>query len=327
MTSDAWKATVLASCAAASPLCADVTIDTDQVAAVADWMRFEVFPPIGGDQPDAERPSLPDRDAQIDFALVTTAINFAYTDFETGVPWSVEHEGRELVDADAMFLRFEQAVAAGVPVLSGAWLAGVTEAQLAEVLHGPRPIPLLAERVRVLNEIGAVLVERYGGRFSAFVADCPPRAYADGAGLLERLTAEFGQFDDSGVLHGVPVRLDKLAQLGVWTLHRLGLVALEDLDSLSVFADYIVPAALRAMRVLHYSPALAAEVDAGRVVPAGSDLENEIRVQTVVACALLTDALNERRSAPVVNAQVDYRFWSAFHDLIRPHHLTITTRY
>ncbi|MCD4533532.1 queuosine salvage family protein [Nocardioides sp. cx-169] len=327
MTSNAWKASVLASCATASPLCRDVTIDDEQVSAVADWMCFEVFAPIGGAQPDPERPFLTDPDDQIDFALVTTAINFAYTDFETGVPWSVEHEGRELVDADGMFLRFEQALAAGVPVLEGAWLASVTEEQLAEVLHGPRPIPLLGERVRVLNEIGAVLVERYDGRFSTFVADCPPRAYADGAGLLERLTSEFAQFDDSSIVHGVPVRIDKLAQLGVWTLHRLGLVLLEDLDSLAVFADYIVPAALRALRVLRYSPALAAAVDDGRIVPSGSDWENEIRVQTIVACARITDALNERRAEPVVNAQVDYRFWSAFHDLIRPHHLTVTTRY
>lgn len=327
MTSDAWTASVLASCAEASPQCRDVTIDPDQVEAVADWMCFEVFPAIGGGQADAERPFLADHADQIDFALVTTAINFAYTDFETGVPWSVEHEGRELVDADAMFLRFEQALARGVPVLSGSWMAQLTEEQLAEVLHGPRPIPLLAERVRVLNEIGAVLVERYDGRFSTFVADCPPRAYAGGAGLLERLTSEFEQFDDSSVLHGVPVRIDKLPQLAVWTLHRLGLVALEDLDSLSVFADYIVPAALRAMRVLRYSPALAAAVDGGEIVPAGSDRENEIRVQTIVACAQLTDAINSRRSEPVVNAQVDYRFWAAFHDLIRPHHLTITTRY
>lgn len=327
MTSDAWRATVLASCSTASALCRDVTIDVDQVEAVADWMRFEVFAPVGGDQADAERSFLTDRDDQIDFALMTTAINFAYTDFETGVPWSVEHEGRDLVDADGMFLRFEQALADGLPVLSGSWMAQVTEAQLAEVLHGPRPIPLLAERVRVLNEIGTVLVARYGGRFSTFVADCPARAYADGAGLLERLTTEFPQFDDSSVLHGVPVRIDKLAQLGVWTLHRLGLVTIEDLDALAVFADYIVPAALRAMRVLSYAPALAAAVDGGEIVPAGSVWENEIRVQTIVACALLTDALNERRSDELVNAQVDYRFWSAFHDLIRPHHLTVTTRY
>ncbi len=325
--SPAWSAAVLATCDQASDSCLDVIIDKAQVEAVAHWMCFEVFPTVGQDRDDPERPSTGDVADAIDFAMVTTAINFAYTDFETKVPWSITHEGRELVDADGMFLRFEQAIEAGIPVISGSWLASVTEETLGEVLHGPRPIPMLAERVAVLDQIGKILVENHGGRFANFVADCPASAYADGGGLLERLVAEFPSFDDSGELHGVAVRFDKLAQLAMWTLHRLGLVTLDDVDSLSVFADYIVPAALRAMRVLRYSPELAAAVDTGEIVPTGSTWEQEIRCQTVVACGLITDALNARRTEPVSNAQVDYRFWSAFHDLIHPHHLTITTAY
>jgi len=325
--SAAWSAAVLSTCGQASDSCRDVTIDGAQLEAVADWMCFEVFPSVGDDRDDPERPSATDVADAIDFVLVTTSINFAYTDFDTKVPWSIPHEGRELVDADGMFLRFEQAIASGTPATSGPWLAAVTEEELGAILHGPRPIPMLAERVAVLNQIGQILVERYDGRFANFVADCPIAAYADGAGLLERLVAEFPSFDDGGDLHGVAVRFDKLAQLSMWTLHRLGLVTLDDVDSLSVFADYIVPAALRVMRVLHYSPELGAAVDAGEIVPAGSDWEHEIRCQTVVACGLITDALNARRSEPVSNAQVDYRFWAAFHDLIRPHHLTITTHY
>lgn len=325
--STAWSGAVLASLDAVTDRCRDVIVDRAQVEAVADWMCFEVFEPVGVDRDDPERPSTADTADAIDFVLVTTAINFAYTDFDTKIPWSVVHDGRELIDADAMFLRFEQAIAAGVPATSGDWLATVTETELADLLHGPRPIPMLSERVGVLNQLGSVLVERYDGRFANFVADCPALAYDNGGGLLERLTSEFPSFDDAGTLHGVDVRFDKLAQLAVWTLHRLGLVEIADVESLSVFADYIVPAALRAMRVLQYSPELAAAVDAGEIVAADTVWEQEIRCQTVIACALITDALNARREVPVNNAQVDYRFWAAFHDLIRPHHLTITTRY
>ncbi|WP_162794547.1 queuosine salvage family protein [Nocardioides houyundeii] len=327
--SAAWDAAVLRSAALASPRCQDVEVDRDQLSAVADWMCFELFAPLDGNAegPDPERLELATLEEQIDFTMVTVAINFAYTDFETKIPWSIEHEGRELVDADAMFRRFLQAHAAGVPVLSGEWLAELTEERLAAVLHGPRPIPLLTERVEVLRGLGRTLVESYGGSFSAFVRDCPPRVYADGHGLLERLVREFPHFDDSGTVHGLTVRFDKLAQLAVWTLQRLGLVQLEDLDSLAIFADYIVPAALRAMRVLRYSPALAEAVDNGVVVAAGSDWEHEIRVQSIYACGLLTDELNVRRTDALVNPQLDYRLWSGFHDLIRPHHLTVTTRY
>ncbi|MEV8267515.1 queuosine salvage family protein [Microbacterium sp. NPDC076911] len=326
--SAAWAHPVLASAAVVHPLCRDVLLDRAKLAAVADWMRFEEFASLESVASDPARPSLASPQQQIDFTLVTVAINFAYTDFETQIPWSVSVEGVELIDADAMFARFEQAHAAGIPVLDGAWLAQVGTEQLGAVLHGPREIPLLAERAAVLRTIGAVLVEHYEGRFWRFVESCDPRAFADGNGLVERLVAEFSPFDDSSVLHGEPVTILKLAQLGVWTLHRLGLVHLEDVDSLAVFADYIVPAALRAMNVLSYSPPLAEAVDTGQIIPAGSDWENEIRMQTIYACGVLTEALNARRPGPdLINPQIDYRFWSAFHNLIRPHHLTITTAY
>jgi len=323
----AWTYPVLADARAAHATCRDVTLDVDRLAQVADWMQFETFPPI---EPDAPAPGDggPTREAQIDFTLVTGAINFAYTDFDTRVPWSIEVDGRELIDADAMFVRFEQAIAAGIPVLEGTWLAEVTPAALGEILHGPRPIPMLAERAAVLRSVGRVLVDRYAGRFHVFVEDCPPRLYADGAGMLERLTREFSAYDDSSVLHGRAVRIDKLAQLGMWMLHHRGLVRFDDIDALSAFADYIVPAALRAMGVLRYSPPLAEAVDEGVLLPAGSTWENEIRVQTVYACGLLTDALNARRpGTPLIVPQIDFRLWSAFHDRIRPHHLTQTTAY
>lgn len=326
--SAAWRSPVLGSCAVASGSCPDVTIDTQALARVAAWMRHEVFAPVDGGTPDdPERPALATRAEQIDFTMVTVAINFAYTDFETGVAWSIQQDGRDLVDADAMFARFEEAHVAGVPVLDGQWLADLTVEQLDEVLHGPWPIPLLAERVEVLRGIGTRLVESYDGSFTRFVDSCASAAYADGDGLLERLVAEFPHFGDAAKFRGLDVSFHKLAQLGVWTLHRLGLVRLADLDALAIFADYIVPAALRAMGVLQYSPRLAARVDAREVLPAGSDDEVQIRIQSVVACGLLTEALSTLRGERLVNPQVDYRLWSAFHDRIQPHHLTITTRY
>ncbi|WP_293783506.1 queuosine salvage family protein [uncultured Aeromicrobium sp.] len=326
--SAAWGAPVLGSCAVASGLCRDVTIDLAALARVADWMCHEVFAPIDGETPDdPERPGLATRAEQIDFTMVTVAINFAYTDFETGVPWSIESGGRELVDADGMFARFEQAHAAGVPVLDGHWLAELTVEQLSEVLHGPRRIPMLAERVEVLRGIGARLAEAYDGSFTRFVESCAPAAYADGQGLLERLPVEFPHFADTATFRGLPVAFHKLAQLGVWTLHRLGLVRLSDLDTLAIFPDYIVPAALRAMGVLVYSDRLAALVDSRHLIEAGSEDEVQIRIQSVTACGLLTEALTERRADTLVNPQLDFRLWSAFHDRIQPHHLTITTRY
>lgn len=49
----------------------------------------------------------------------------------------------------------------------------------------------------------------------------------------------------------------------------------DDMEQLTMFADYRVPQILRARGVLQYSPSLAESVDARRVLAAGS--EEEVR--------------------------------------------------
>jgi hypothetical protein len=140
-------------------------------------------------------------------------------------------------------------------------------------------------------------------------------------GYLELLVREFPRFDDAPFL--------KLAQLSAWILHLEGAVAWPDVSRLTAFADYIVPAALRALGVTRYSDELAGTVDSWTPIEAGSPWEVEIRAACVWACHLLAQAVNERRPphAQVVDAQIDARLWLPFHAGHAPHHLTRTIYY
>jgi hypothetical protein len=62
-----------------------------------------------------------------------------------------------------------------------------------------------------------------------------------------------------------------------------------DVDALTIFADNLVPHVLRLDGVLVYAPELAALVDAGEPLGAGSAMEREIRACAVHACELLAD--------------------------------------
>ena len=53
-----------------------------------------------------------------------------------------------------------------------------------------------------------------------------------------------------------------------------GLGQFIDIDKLTMFADYIVPAVLRSWKVLEYSPSLATKVDSGQVIPSGQLLSH-----------------------------------------------------
>ena len=220
-----------------------------------------------------------------------------------------------------------------MPLTDGGFLAELDRNDLAGVFSGNIEIPMIDERVEILNEAGRTLREHYGGAAHRFVADCAPAMYAGGDGLMERLVVEFPRFNDVSIHDGHEVQLHKLAQLWLWQLHMSlaagGTLAVADLDRMTAFADYIVPVALRLMGITSYTPELEAAINRGDHIPRDSAEEVEIRAHTLYATALLTDAINHLRPAELalVVPQLDFRLWRSYHATFWPHHLTRTIMY
>ena len=307
----------------------DVSLDLDRLGEHAGWMAYEELPPPAFLLPF---PLDLDRDGIVDFVLTATSINFAFTDFESRVRWEVQADGRVYADADGLHYCLHRALAEGVPVLDGAWLRSTTADDLRRILRGGNSeLQLLDERARILREVGETLVEQYDGRFSNVLAAASPLLYDGGNGFLELLVRDFPRFDDTAVYAGETVRFWKLAQLAVWILEGSlpGGTGFADLDRLTAFADYIVPAALRILGITRYSDELEAAIRAGRPVEAGSPWEVEIRAHTIHACEELRRRINELRpdGLEVNTPRVDARLWVPFHRTHYPHHLTRTVFY
>lgn len=307
-----------------------VSTHFDNIVEHAAWLAYEELP-----FPEFLLPFAlgADRKQTIDFILVSTSINFAFTDFSTHEVFQVDFGGKRWWDAEAMFACLKRALDAGVPLLDAAYLRTVSRAELEEIFRGVTPMPLLEERAEILRSIGQVLCERYGGRFHRFVDSAPPRLYADGRGLLERLIAEFPRFHDVSRYNSHEVKFYKLAQLGLWMLHtafaRTGGFRLEDIHRMTAFADYIVPLALRVMDILSYAPALEETIQQRRLIPRDSREEIEIRAHSLYATALFTQEINRRRPADrqIIIPQLDARLWTHYHATFIPHHLTRTVMY
>ncbi|MCZ7534385.1 MAG: queuosine salvage family protein [Acidimicrobiia bacterium] len=322
----AWEAPVLTSVVPVVESARHVTVDPKAIDRVAAWMAYEDFDtPPSGPQFDVRY----EGDDLIDWTMINAALNFAFTDFETAERFDTTYLGNTWADSEAMYACFDRAITEGIPVLDGSWMASVTRPELNAVFDGTIEIPMLDERVSILNEMGATLVDRYDGRFHTFVHDCEPAMYCDGNGLLERLIAEFPRFDDVSLYDGHKVHIHKLAQLGLWSLHRIGAVPLDDIAAMSAFADYIVPVALRAMGILTYTEELAAMIDSRTLIPRDSTEEIELRASSLWATADLTEAVNALRPdhMQLVIPEIDYRLWSAYHASFAPHHLTRTIMY
>jgi hypothetical protein len=314
-----------------------VTTNPQEIARVATWLAAEEFPSLKASGAAVAGPFDigPDPDLNIDLTMLITTMNFAFTDFATSQKFEVDYKGVRYSDSEAMFACLHRAITAGEPILDGAWAASVTRAGLERLFQTDcgTEIPMLTERVAALNAVGATLVERYGGRWHNWVAACAPALYAQGDGLLERLITEFPRFNDVSTWKGHQVSLQKLSQLGLWSLHRglapLGRTMLRDPEMCTAFADYIVPVALRVMGIFEYEASLEQRIMNGEVLPRDSEEEIEIRAHTIYATALLTDEVNARRTADgqLLIPQVDYRLWKSYHATHYPHHLTRTTMY
>jgi hypothetical protein len=232
-----------------------------------------------------------------------------------------------------MFACVKRAMDQGTPILDGRFLAQITRAEMARIFAGNIEMPMLDEKTQLWQQAGAALAKKYDGYFHNFVHSCPPKLYDNGKGIIERLAKEFPRFNDVSRYDGHEVIFYKLPQLGIWfvysTLHPLGNFRLDDIASMTAFADYIVPVALRLMGMTSYSKELEHAINSYQMIPRDSMQEIEIRAHCLYATALLREEINKIRppGMQVIIPQIDARLWTHYHTTFWPHHLTRTIMY
>ncbi len=157
---------------------------------------------------------------------------------------------------------------------SGEELRALTAAEVAAVLGQDPGHELMALYATALNDLGDFLGERTA-------LDVIATAEGSAERLAESLTA-MPYFRDEGFW--------KRAQITPNDFALAGLAEFADLDSLTIFADNLVPHVLRVDGVLRYAPALSERIDRGELLPPG-DEEREIRACAVHACELIAGRL------------------------------------
>jgi hypothetical protein len=171
---------------------------------------------------------------------------------------------------------------------SNAELSALDAPDLTAVLGQEPGHPLMHLYAQALRDLGGFLGER-----SAL------DLVAEADGSAERLATMLARgmrfFDDRGFYKRAQIVPSDLALAGVADFH--------DLDRLTIFADNLVPHVLRVDGVLRYDPALAAHIDAGRLLPPGEQ-EREIRACALHAC----EQLAERTGTPP--RLLDIRLWN-----------------
>ncbi len=299
-----------------------VRIDELELEALAARIARDPLPPA---RLDPAHQHLEDERATLAYAICLDAVNFGSGWF----PLLQKPEGLSgyYTIASALKRRFEK---------GGAFEAGdlisITTADCAR-LFGQEAAPpevraLMDLFRRAWNDLGALLLERYRGRFEDLVEAAGGRA----ARLVE-LLAEMACYRDVAVYDELEVPFYKRAQLTAADLAAAfrgeGAGRFDDLGELTLFADNLVPHVLRCDGVLVYDAALAARVDAGRLLATGSPEEVEIRAAAVEAVERCV-ARARAAGTPLCAGQLDFALWSRGQRpeiKARPRHRTRCTFY
>jgi Queuosine salvage protein len=306
-----------------------VRLNEEELSHLAMKLASESLP-----TPNWRNPVFPPGDDEnfIDFLGVGNAINFAFSDFATRKPFKVDYKGANYTGAFAMWACLLRALESGMDILRGSFLSSLDMMRGQELFAGQTPIPMLADRIAILREVGSVLNARYGGRFSNLFQEAEFKAFG-GRGIVDRLIAEFPSFVDISLYSESLTYLmfQKRAQLLPMmyqgrALSSEKLQPLADFRDLGPIADYAVPRALRGVNVLQYSSELDVLIHDGMLIPKNSLMEQEIRVQTTHAQVELLEHLNQTRPEITILA-LDFAVWSLGSGAKEPHHLTVTTAY
>lgn len=307
-----------------------VNTDLDQIVKVASWMAYETFPLRNETQDSYTRE---EAEQFIKSTMLMSCINFAFTQFKTQVKYEVQDNGTVLSDSEAVMHQLNSTIASGYDISDGEVMAEISLKDLEDIFVGNIEMPLLKERVEILNEVGSKLLDSYDGSWVKFITSCPPNLYHNGEGLVEKLVTEFPRFNDVVNFEGNEVKFYKLAQLGYWgiyaSLGRSEYFEIKDLDRMSAFADYIIPVALRLFRITKYVDELEDDINEGKEIPVSSQKEIEIRAHSIYATSLLTKEINKLRPSnkSIIIPQLDWRLWKTYHATDWPHHLTKTIMY
>ena len=204
-----------------------------------------------------------------------------------------------------MVLRDPKSISAErLRVADDAWLYACLGAAPGAV----RGVPLAKERLRLVREVGDVLLSKFGGCAWTMVA----QAGGSASTLVDLIATHFRGFQDHAVYRGRQVLMLKRAQIfvgdvwGAFLKYKDGREnpISRDINSLTMFADYRVPAVLRAMNMLQYSPELAAMVDNGELIASGSAMETEIRTSTIHALERLRIAIQQRMTPSTTSSDM-----------------------
>jgi hypothetical protein len=260
----------------------------------------------------------------VNWIFVVDTLNFSF--------WSVPpNEGENLSDFQykvsyknqtyhgywALCAAINRAIDEGFDITNPKFYSKITECELEYIFRSSTSvkIPLFEERLKVLRETGRFLNDNFEGNF----VNCIKAANKSAKKLLEIIVDNFPSYRDEANYQDRKVTFYKRAQIliaDIWACFEgRDLGEFNDIDDITMFADYRVPQVLRFYKSIDYSDELNEFLKKNQLMKTGDQFE--IRAASILACNLITENVKNLFKNDINDSKVhvndilvDYFIWN-----------------
>ena len=222
-------------------------------------------------------------ESTLNFIFTMDLLNFSFwSEKKEDERFAVDYKSERWMGYWGLVAVLQKALEGGIPITSPEFWVDeekCSDEVLRDVFRSvnAEEAPMLDERIRCLREAGRVLEEEFDGSVAVLVEDAKNSA----AGLVNLLAEKFACFADEGTFERKKVRFLKRAQIfvaDVWAaFDGEGYGEFNDIDKITMFADYRVPQMLHSLGVMWFCPSLEAKIRRLEVIESGHTFEMQIR--------------------------------------------------
>ncbi|WEW56878.1 hypothetical protein PRK78_002333 [Emydomyces testavorans] len=248
----------------------------------------------------------------VHFIFIMDLLNFSFWSEEKDESrrFAIEYRGKIWTGYWSLVAALQRALDEEIPITSPEFWQNEEECTEDVIKHVFRSatdeeIPLLQERITCLREAGRILCDRYDGTFTS----CIEEANNSAAALVNLLAENFPCFRDEASFEGKTVRFYKRAQIlvaDIWACFRGRKYGkFDDIDKITMFADYRVPQMLHQLGCLLYSPPLESHIRQLKLIPSGHKWELELRGASIWCVELIRQMIMRNHTAAKAGAYAE----------------------
>lgn len=259
---------------------------------------------------------------RIIFAFICESINFCFWGNKNNDEYNYEN----YIGSEKLFYNLKQCVKSDATILEMDKLINLTKNEFISMIGSEfLELPLLQERYKMLKDTISIIYNKKENFYKELFS------IRNDLEMLNYITQNFWHFDDKSVYKSEVIEFNKRATLLVNDLYQLSDTIknnLKSLDNLLGCADYAVPRLLCEYGILRYDKKLLEVITSNVLIEHNSDMEIEIRANTLYALELIKNFLKEK-DIYLNSIEIDNIIWNmrTIEKHLLPVHKTITIYY